>query len=709
MATVTILCLLLVVNNHMEARFLSADTGLTEYESHLVRCFGNIITTHSAGQHSLLVSIPDVCADKSKPRNSAQNSRKYCEVLGFLLGSIHGYTKYPLLVAGPMFNGTFKNISSAGRADYVNVILGEVEDELGFSAFKSQLAILSGLPFWNTRGRFVVMFLDRNLSTVNTVPEEHTLIRSILGELWENDVVNAIVVAPNLHRNKPTTLDVHTWFPFAEDHCRGPVNRTVILDRWITESESRFDKSIDLFPDKLSNFHGCAVSASTFAYVPFVFPMREDANITHYTEGLEIRVLHMIAIALNFTEKFLPENEHNVSKWWGMYEEVSNKKADVGFTATPQTVRSIGNRDHSVWYLKETIRWFGPRAKPSAHWKSLIIIFTPLMWLLVLIIYFICSLIFWLLAQVNSAVKEHVTYTDALMCFLQTFSMILGEAVCVRPHTWYLRLFFIIWVFYCLLINTSYQSSLISVLTDPRYDPIVDTVQKLLNSGMNYGFVWRFHYWYTRTNDSLSKTILNNFIPCPKLDVCLRRIASKQDFAICGGESHLLYFSQTKYSPLGIPSFLPFSEEVTSILVTMFFHRGSVFLESFDRVIYRVVESGITQKFWTDIRLRYVGNVDEDADKGDEGKADGDDDPAVVLSVQHLQSAFILLLLGLACSLSVFITELFYFSFRKSRFFPRLKPFANERKARTLVKYKRHMIHKTYVSRVKKCNAILVK
>jgi hypothetical protein len=234
-----------------------------------------------------------------------------------------------------------------------------------------------------------------------------------------------------------------------------------------------------------------------------------------------------------------------------------------------------------------------------------------------------------------------------------------------------------------LLINTAYQSSLISVLTDPRYDPAVDTLQKLLNSSMSYGFVWRFHYWYNFTNDSLSKTILNNFIPCPKLDVCLRRIVSKHDFAICGGESHLLYLSQTKYCTFGVPNFLPFSEEVVSILVTTFFRRGSVFLESFDRVIYRVVESGIIQKFWTDIKLRYVRNTDDDDLEG----ADEDDALAVVLTVQHLEGAFILLLSGLTCSLATFIIELVYFRFTESRFFPRHKPSANERKCEVQTKH----------------------
>jgi len=37
MTAVEILCLLLVVHNHVEAHFLPSDTGLTEQENHPVR------------------------------------------------------------------------------------------------------------------------------------------------------------------------------------------------------------------------------------------------------------------------------------------------------------------------------------------------------------------------------------------------------------------------------------------------------------------------------------------------------------------------------------------------------------------------------------------------------------------------------------------------------------------------------------------------
>jgi hypothetical protein len=682
MAAVDILILLLAVYGDVDAKFLYSDTGLTERETHFLRCFGNIISKHFDIQHSLLVSIPGGCDEKSKPTTTVPTSRTHCKVVDFLFSSIHSYQNYPLLVTGPVFNGSFKRGLLAGKVDGLNMILGNDDDETVFSAFKSELKRISQLPFWNPRGRLIVTVLGRNFTAVDKVPEEQPLIQSIFGELWENDVVDAIMLTPNVKAHTPSaaTLDVHTWFPFAKDHCRGPVVRTVILDQCAMNGEGQFDKNANLFPDKMSNFHGCVVTASTFPYVPYVFPMKErDSNITHYSDGLEINVLQSIATALNFKVKFLPENEHNVSKWQGLSDEVSRKESDLGFAAMPHTVHAIGNRDHSVGYLKETIRWFGPQAKASAHWKSPVTMFKPLMWLLLLIVYIISSLIFCLLANVKNTVKEHASYTNAPVCCLQTFSIMLGVAVCARPNTRYLRLFFILWVFYCLLINTAYQSSLISVLTQPQFEPAVGTVDELLDSEMSFGFVWRFNLWYNDTEDMKSEVLINNYIPCRDLDLCLKRIASKQDFAICGGESHLLYLSQTQYCVSGVPQFLPFKDEVTSFLVTMFFRVGSVFLESFNKAIYRVTESGIVQKFWTDIKLNHIGNIQEDGNGVDEWDADGHGSDAEVLTVHHLQGAFVLQLLGLAFGISAFIIEIICFKFKKPRSSPstmnlKLKP-----------------------------------
>ena len=709
MAGIKCLCLLLLVCGETKAKNLSADTDLSEHEHHLVKCCGNIISTQFDDESALFVSVPVYCGGQYNTTNSAATSSIYCKVTDILFASIHSYYNYPVLVTGPEQNGTFTNISNSEKATGFIIILGKDDEDTLFREFKSDLVRLSQLPIWNPRGRFIVMSLNRNIPPANSVSEEHKLITRILGELWEKDVVNSIVLAHNMDADTSrATVDIHTWFPFTEDHCRGPADRTVILDQCVVNSECQFVKNAKLFPDKMSNFHGCVLRASTFQYEPFIMSKdKKDSKVTQYSEGVEIKVLQTIASQLNFTVQYLPEPQNKSHQLHLAYEDVSRKKSDVGFSAAPHTHDAIGKRDHTIGYVKCAVKWFGPLPKPIPHWKGLVILFTPLMWLLVLIVYLIASIIFCSLANVHRSVNEHVSYRNPVACFLHTLSLLLGHAVFVRPHSWYLRLFFVVWIYCCLLINTAYQSSLISVLTHPRFEPPVDTVKKLLQSQMPYGYVTRMKSWYNGAEDAASKTILEKGIECPSLDDCLKRIISTQDFAVCGGGVQILYLSYQKiYSHSEGPTFIPFKDEVVSFLASMFFHSGSPLLESFNRIIYRLVESGMVHKFWEDIKLKNIGQKEKGTHEDrDEDPEEGGSD-VVVLNVDHLQGAFILLLLGLACGLTVFIIELLCFSLRKYRFYRLLKRSAREFKTRTFVTYKRHAIHKTLVRHVKKSNLI---
>ena len=72
----------------------------------------------------------------------------------------------------------------------------------------------------------------------------------------------------------------------------------------------------------------------------------------------------------------------------------------------------------------------------------------------------------------------------------------------------------------------------------------------------------------------------------------------------------------------------------------------------------------MVQKFWKDKNLRYIGEKDY-VDENENEDVDGGGSDAVVLTFDHLQGAFIPLLLRLACGLIVFLIDLFCFSFRK--------------------------------------------
>jgi hypothetical protein len=619
-----------------------------------------------------------------------------------LFAAIHSYHNCTLLVTGPAHNGTFKNILHSEKATGFIIILGKGDEDTVFSAFRSELERLSHLPIWNPRGRFIVMSLDRNIPPANYVPEEHKLIIRILGELWEKDVVNSIFLSHNMDVNTSRAIvDIHTWFPFTEDHCRGPADRTVILDQCVVEDECQFVKHTKLFPDKMSNFHGCVLRASTYPHEPFIIPKNKTvSNVTLYSEGVEIRVLQTIASQLNFTVEYLPKPENVSHQLLDVFGKVSRKQSDVGFGATHQTYNAIGKRDHTIGYVPEVVKWFGPIPKQIPHWKGLVTHFTPQMWLLILIVYLIVSILFCSLANVQRSVKERVSYKNPVVCFLRNFSVVLGSAVSVRPQTWFLRLFFVVWVYYCLLINTVYQSSLISVLTQPQFESPVDTVEKLLNSHMPYSFTEKGQLWYSEADDPASKKMLEKGTECISVEACLEQISSNQYFAVCGGGLHLLYMSyQKKYSSSGRPKFIPFNDEVVSFLASMFFRSGSPFLESFNRIIYRLAEYGMVLKFWKDTNLLYIEEID-DVDQNEDEDDDRVNGDPVVLTVTHLEGVFILMLLGLACSLTVFIIELLCFSFRKYLLSVR------EFKTRSFVRYKLHIIHKTLICRGKKSKLI---
>jgi hypothetical protein len=188
---------------------------------------------------------------------------------------------------------------------------------------------------------------------------------------------------------------------------------------------------------------------------------------------------------------------------------------------------------------------------------------------------------------------------------------------------------------------------------------------------MSYGYVTSIKLWYNTAEDPTSKIILKRGTECTSLDDCLKRIFSTQDFAVCGGGLHLLYLSyQDKYYDLGKPKFVPFKDTVVSYLASMFFRSGSPFLESFNRILYRLVASGMVNKFWEDIMRQKIGHEEEYGDEYEDEDADGGGSDAVVLTVTHLQGAFIFLLLGLTFGLIVFIIELLCFCFRKYQFYP---------------------------------------
>jgi hypothetical protein len=227
-------------------------------------------------------------------------------------------------------------------------------------------------------------------------------------------------------------------------------------------------------------------------------------------------------------------------------------------------------------------------------------------------------------------------------------------------------------------------------------------MEKLSNSHMQCCYTLPLKLWFSVGDDPTSKTLLKKGRVRPTIEACFEIFISTQHFAVCGGELHILYLiHHKKYSNWAGPQFIPLRDEVVTYLASMFLRSGSPLLESFNRIIYRLVESGMVQKFWLDIKMEQNAQKKQGGHEDEDEDAEGGGSDAVVLTVDHLQGAFSLLKLGLACGLTVFITELLCFTCRKYLFYHLVIRSVRERKTRSFISYKHHIIHKTYVRSVK--------
>ena len=56
----------------------------------------------------------------------------------------------------------------------------------------------------------------------------------------------------------------------------------------------------------------------------------------------------------------------------------------------------------------------------------------------------------------------------------------------------YLRIVFAVWILYCVIISASYSGSLKAFLTLPVYQPPIDNLKDVLDSGLPWGMVSTF-------------------------------------------------------------------------------------------------------------------------------------------------------------------------------------------------------------------------
>ncbi|PSN54577.1 Ionotropic receptor 401 [Blattella germanica] len=284
------------------------------------------------------------------------------------------------------------------------------------------------------------------------------------------------------------------------------------------------------------------------------------------------------------------------------------------------------------------VLWFVPSGMELPRWQCMFKVFDPLMSSLVLVTAASASLTLWLFKKSGDAYGHSV-----LLTVLLTHLGVGDNSSYKGPLA---VSFFALWLFYCLLINTAYQSGLFELFVSPGREPPIETLQQLEHSGLEMkrfgGFlgVDRLTYAIFKYNNCAGHNDL----------LCFREVAESRTTAVLADGYFGAIRSEMYVDRFGNKKILRLAEAFATLHLSFYFTELSHILQdAMDRLLGRFTETGIINKWNQDqIRnLQFQHSIDIITV-----------DKVFAFSLNHLQGGFYILLIGSVLSCLLFAVEI---------------------------------------------------
>lgn len=494
-------------------------------------------------------------------------------------------------------NGNLTMTTNLEKFNFLIIIIKEVEN------FRRFIKNFYRSPLWNSQAKYLVILT------------EDSPLETIFQISWKYFLINLTIIKQ--------TMEVFTYFPLVNTSC------DFIKIKELCHLQEGCET---LFPVKLAdNFHKCPIKVIPLIIPPFIIDLHSNQN-----PGYEIHILREASTKINFSISYL---NHSYDSWGykmenGSYTEmlsvVFQEEADILLGFLPLNQTHITDFDVTAGHIFECARFFVPTALPVQPWKNITRVFNELIWVLIALSIVTVSFAFWAIQTENGLMNS---FFNTFRLFFTVFNK--------KPKLLLTRLVFLVWSIYSYLICSSYQSTLISFLTKPSFERQISTVEELVDSDLSYGGKEVVKSFFYEPNNPVFMKIYNNWKICSLALECTNRTAYQRDFAVLKNTRQILYLMPKYYTfPSGRRMLYGFKKPSGGYLQGILFRKGLPLFGNFQRLVVRLRESGILEKW--DLN---------------EMRNDGGDGLLVVLNMSHLCLAFVILIFGNGIALMVFMIE----------------------------------------------------
>jgi hypothetical protein len=593
----------------------------------------------------LVISVSNTCTHSTGEIRAINHTQEKLEIHDHVAKWLHLQTRWPIIISSP---GHRKyEVSQLKDQSYVIITCFQAPFDDLIQKLEQQLHALKARVSWNPRGLFLVLISERH-------GEGRELVRQVLELLWSFKAFNVLVTLPD----SAPALVLYTWFPYRSSDLCTQV-KEVALDTWLFENGGHFASNSPLFPPKIPyDMKGCNITVSTLEVHPFVFLSKEANSKVTCVDGVECRLFLLIMKKLNMTFHLkLPGEEMWGDKlannsWSGMKGHLYNNISDVAFGGLFLDTELCSVFECTDTFFQSDLVWHLPRAEQIAKWKSLIRVFKPITWIAFLAACVTVTLLLWRMARSKNADRsETPAYANFSKCFSNVWAVVLGVSVSEMPHTSRPRVLFLIWLFYCLHMNIVYLSFLTTFMIHPGFEHQIQNVEELVDSDMEYGYHMGYDKYFKDPTDAVLMKILNHRKHCDSGGkVCLERMVKKGDFAFLVMRHAMEYITTCNYiQQPGKPLFYSFQDAFHSNNFVVYLTKGNPLLDRINTIIRHAVEAGLLDQWWREMKTSWIlSSAMEIVEESS------------TLTLSHLQSAYVIMFLGLGICLAVFVVEVIY-------------------------------------------------
>ncbi|XP_061711134.1 uncharacterized protein LOC133520623 [Cydia pomonella] len=402
-----------------------------------------------------------------------------------------------------------------------------------------------------------------------------------------------------------------------------------------------------VYPLKLRNLHKCQIIVSTFEQVPFM-SLKTGTPI-----GADGDLLLLIAEALNATLKVMTPHRgagwgqlDKDGNWLGSLADVYHDLANFSMTSAAITLTRFKAFHLSTDYHSINMAWVTHPAVPLPGWQKLLrpfkmkarISLAVTFVLIILVAVFVKSNLW---AKLSKRINTSARPQTCVLFYSWTICM--GMPATTLPSKPTFLTMFLLWMFYCFMIRTFYQTSLIHAMKDNLNYPEFENLQDILNSGYPFGGVPALKDFYIDDPEvynnwkSINSTEINDMMVSlsrgMKYVLAMNKVTAQSFILKHYGDIHI------------VPQMI-----VTSPTV-LYFKKFSPMVQSLNLILDRLVEGGFTEKL-------YKNHASTHARKKTDSTAP--------MNFEQYMGCYVVLAAGWIVSILVFICEVYCYKFSVS-------------------------------------------